>query len=191
MKAVGLAQLILFVTSLSLITASQGDCPPWFFPDTDNGTECVCSNAETDKVIKCSKDTASLKIGVCMAYNNETKDTEIGQCPYILQHSNFSSDNLYFRLPKHIYNLTSFMCGPLHRKGLLCGKCEDGSGPALYSYTLECKKCWGHSFGCMFSKWKGRKESLNCFGLIAGSTLVLILHNVCKFAGVAIQFGLT
>ena len=39
------------------------------------------------------------------------------------------------------------MCGPLHRKGLLCGECEDGFGPALYSYTLECKKCWGHGLG--------------------------------------------
>jgi len=39
------------------------------------------------------------------------------------------------------------MCGPLHRKGVLCGECEDGFGPALYSYTLEGKKCWGHSLG--------------------------------------------
>jgi len=43
--------------------------------------------------------------------------------------------------------LNSFMCGPLQRKGLLCGECENGFGPALYSYTLECKKCWGHGLG--------------------------------------------
>ena len=147
MKAVGLAQLVLFVTSLSLITASQGACPPWFFPDTDNGTECVCSSYETATVVKCSKGTALLRIGVCMTYNNETRDTEIGPCPYILKRSNFSSGNHYFHLQKHTSNLTSFMCGPLHRKGLLCGECEDGFGPALYSYTLECKSCWGHSFG--------------------------------------------
>ena len=147
MKAVGLAQLVLFVTSLSLITASQGACPPWFFPDTDNGTECVCSSYETATVVKCSKGTALLRIGVCMTYNNETRDTEIGPCPYILKRSNFSSGNHYFHLQKHTSNLTSFMCGPLHRKGLLCGECEDGFGPALYSYTLECKQCWGHGLG--------------------------------------------
>ena len=39
------------------------------------------------------------------------------------------------------------MCGSLHRTGLLCGECEEGFGPALYSYTLECKKCWGHGAG--------------------------------------------
>jgi len=43
--------------------------------------------------------------------------------------------------------LNRFMCGPLHRKGWLCGECEDGFGLALYSYTLECKKCWGHGLG--------------------------------------------
>ena len=143
MKATG---LILFATFLPLTSANLVDCPPWFFPDADNGTECVCSRVVTDKTVKCSKDTAMLRIGVCMTYNNETEDTEIGPCPYISQRSNLSSD-LYFRLPKHTSNLTSFTCGSLHRTGLLCGECEDGFGPALYSYTLECKKCWGYGLG--------------------------------------------
>ena len=39
------------------------------------------------------------------------------------------------------------MCGPLNREGTLCGKCKDGYGIALYSYTLECSKCWGHGYG--------------------------------------------
>ena len=33
------------------------------------------------------------------------------------------------------------------RTGPLCGEFEEGFGPALYSYTLECKKCWGHGAG--------------------------------------------
>ena len=148
MKAIGL-QLVVFVTSLSLTTASQNVCPPWFFPDASNGTghRCVCSSIETDKVVRCRKNTAWLRIGVCMTYDNETKDTEIGPCPYIFQRLNFSSDNLYFHLPEQTSNLTSFTCGSLHRQGLLCGECEDNFGPALYSYTLECKKCWGHGAG--------------------------------------------
>ena len=144
MKAIS---LILFATSLPFTTANQSDCPPWFFPDADNGTECVCSSAETDKAVECGKDTALLRIGVCMTYNNKTKETEIGQCPYILQRSNFSTNKLYFNLPKDTSNLNSFMCGLLHRKGLLCGECEEGFGLALFSYTLECKRCWGHGVG--------------------------------------------
>ena len=147
MKALVLIQLLLLVTSLSLTTANQVDCPPWFFPDADNGTECVCSSVMTDRAVKCRNDRAFLRIGFCMTYNRETKDTEIGPCPYILQRSNFSRNNLYFRLPKHTSNLNSFMCRPLHRQGQLCGECEDGFGPAIYSYTKECKKCWEHGTG--------------------------------------------
>ena len=146
MKAVGLIQLILYIAFLPLAKANQGDCPPWFILDADNGAECVC-NVGTDKAVKCNKDTAMLRIGYCMTYNNETKDTEIGPCPYIFQRSNFSSDNFYFRLPNNTSKLTRFMCESLHRTGLLCGECEDGFGPAIYSYTLECKKCWGHGAG--------------------------------------------
>jgi len=71
MKAIGLVQLILFVTLLCLTTANQVDCPPCFFPDADNGTECSCSSVETAKAVKCGKDTALLRIGYCMTYNNE------------------------------------------------------------------------------------------------------------------------
>jgi len=60
---------------------------------------------------------------------------------------NLQRDNYYLWLPNHTYNLTSFMCGSIHRKGLLCAECEVGFGPALYSYTLECSKCWGHGYG--------------------------------------------
>ena len=71
MKAIVLIQLLLLVTSLSLATANQADCPPWFFPDADNSTECVCSSVGTDQAVKCRKDRAFLRIGVCMTYNNE------------------------------------------------------------------------------------------------------------------------
>ena len=33
------------------------------------------------------------------------------------------------------------MCGPYNRKGLLCGECIDGYGPAVYSRNLKCSNC--------------------------------------------------
>ena len=146
MKAPCLAELFLFVIFLARTTADQDDCPPWFFSNAENGTGCVCSNALSRKV-KCSRDTALLRIGNCMTYNQATEDTEIGLCPYISNHFNPKRDNYYLPLPNHTSNLTTFMCGSLHRTGQLCGECEDGFGPALYSYTLECKKCWGQGAG--------------------------------------------
>ena len=39
------------------------------------------------------------------------------------------------------------MCGPLNREGTLCGRCKPEYGPALYSYTLQCERCWDHGYG--------------------------------------------
>jgi len=66
MKARGVAKLFLLVTFLALIAADQGDCPPWFFPDLDNGIGCVCNSVHRSKV-KCSGNTALLRIGNLIA----------------------------------------------------------------------------------------------------------------------------
>jgi len=122
MSLLSQANLILSVGFLALTTASQGDCPPWFFPDADNSTECVSTYKE---MVKCSKHTALLRVDICMTYNSVTENIEVGPCPYISQHTNLSSGNFFFQLPKDTSNLSSFMCGSLHRTGLLCGECED------------------------------------------------------------------
>ena len=62
------------------------------------------------------------------------------------------------------------MCGPLNREGTLCGKCEDGYGIALYSYTLECSKCWGHGYGWVLY------YLLELFPITVMYFLVVILH---------------
>ena len=146
MKAHVITQLFLFVSSIALTMASQSSCPPWFFPDGENGTECACSSVETNGV-KCSQDAALLRISFCMTYSSATEDTEVGPCPYFSHYIRLSSGMFFLQLPNLTSNLTSFMCGSLHRKGRLCGECEDGFGPALYSYTLQRKKCWGHGLG--------------------------------------------
>ena len=33
------------------------------------------------------------------------------------------------------------MCGPYNRKGLLCGECIDGYGPAVFSPYIKCENC--------------------------------------------------
>ena len=80
-----------------------------------------------------------------------TGATEYGPCPYIA-HYNTTTNPVdphvwYIKLPSNVSSLNEFMCGPLNREGLLCGKCKDGYGTALYSYTLKCSKCWGHGYG--------------------------------------------
>ena len=63
MKAIHLVQLSL-ETILHLTGANYVDRPPWSFSDADTSTKCICSNEETDKSVKCGKDTALWRIGV-------------------------------------------------------------------------------------------------------------------------------
>ena len=38
--------------------------------------------------------------------------------------------------------MTSYMCGPLNRKGLVCSECADGFGPSVTSFGYtKCIKC--------------------------------------------------
>ena len=83
-----------------------------------------------------------------MTYNSSTEVTEYGPCPYIAHYNTTTVEReLDIQLPVNVSLLNEFMCGPLNREGELCGKCKDKYGIALYSYTLECSKCWGHGYG--------------------------------------------
>ena len=62
------------------------------------------------------------------------------------------------------------MCGPLNRDGELCGRCKDGYGIALYSYTLKCSKCWGHGYGWVLYYF------LELFPITVLYFLVVIFH---------------
>ena len=47
----------------------------------------------------------------------------------------------YFPLPCNISELNNFMCAGLNREGELCGRCQEGFAPPVYSYSLKCVNC--------------------------------------------------
>ena len=134
--------LFIFLFTLTEQTIAQQDiCPPWFVPDNRSSTGCSCHSLYPN--VLCGSDYPLLHLGNCMTYNNETKVTAVGPCPYIAHYNTtFVDQVLYIQLPRNMS-----MCGPLNREGTLCGNCKDGYGIALYSYTRECSKCWGHGYG--------------------------------------------
>ena len=143
MKEIELLLLVLF--SIWQTSAQQDVCPPWFVPDNRSSTGCSCRSSYGEVICDL---TTLLQLGFCMTYNSTTKTAEYGPCPYITHYKVTSVDYvLYIQLPSNVSLLNEFMCGPLNREGPLCGKCKDGYGIALYSYTLECSKCWGHGYG--------------------------------------------
>ena len=107
-----------------------------------------------------------------MTYNSTTGITEYGPCAYIAHYNITTSFDrvFYIQLPSNLSVPNEFMCGPLNREGELCGKCKDGYGIALYSYTLECSKCWRHGYGWVLYYF------LELFPITVMYLLVMIFH---------------
>ena len=162
--------VLIFLFSFAVQTTAQQDvCPPWFIPDNRSITGCSC-HQYVSKVI-CGPDFPLLCFGFCMTYNNITGATEFGACPYIAHYDTTRFDGFTcIQLPSNVSLLNEFMCGPLNREGTLCGKCKDGYGTALYSYTLECSKCWEHGYGWLLYYF------LELFPITVMYFLVVIFH---------------
>ena len=159
--------LLIFLSGLMRQTAAV--CPPWFIPDNSSRTGCSCHKYGAG--VKCGKNSSLLQFGYCMTYDNTTERTEYGPCPYIRHFNNTAvAHKFYIQLPENVSLLNEFMCGPLNREGTLCGKCKDGYGIALYSYRLECSKCWGHGYGWVLYYF------LELFPITVMYFLVVIFH---------------
>ena len=141
-------QIFLLILLFSFIEKTIGReiCPSRLIADNRSSTGC-----SRESVICCGAEVTFLHLGYCMTYNSTSDTIKHGLCPYI---GHYNTTNGVFYMPHVFYIqlpvvslLNDFMCGPLNREGELCGKCKDGYGIALYSYTLECSKCWGHGYG--------------------------------------------
>ena len=77
----------------SIVTALS--CPPGF---VSKGNSCACGDWP-DRMVVCDNDslTASIIVGFCMTYDNETGEVRAGACPQ----GNFRSDlhMFYYPLP--------------------------------------------------------------------------------------------
>ena len=111
-------------------------------------TPLLCDNssyyAHHGGVISCSKSEPIVPFGYCATFNDETKVLSVSECPYLQSDDyNFISlgSNLYIILPRNLSQLNDYMCGPLNRKGLVCGQCADGFGPSITSFGYKCVNC--------------------------------------------------
>ena len=150
MKAAHLCLFIFLLSFTEQTTAQHDACPSWFIFQAHNGSSITCHCIYSSLTgVKCFP---ILQFGFCVTYNSSTEIVELGPCPYVSHYNTYTSigivdNNVFYILPDNASLLNEFMCGPLNREGPLCGKCKDGYGIALYSYTLECSKCWGHGYG--------------------------------------------
>ena len=129
------------------IQPSSCSCPPWFFPDPSFNDTCRCGES-IHGAVKCNETLQESAIldCYCMTYNEST-GVVAGPCFYNCENMRKGQgDMLYHPLPHHVEELNSAMCGQFHRGGQLCGSCEEGYSPLVYSYDLQCFNCTGSHY---------------------------------------------
>ena len=118
----------------SSVSASNTSCPTWFYySSTTNQRECVMYAAD----------------GFCVTFTKQEGLYYAGDCPF--RHTENNTDRISSELPSDPDRLNDRMCGPYNRMGLLCGRCIDGYGPAVYSLDMKCANCSKLSTGYAIS----------------------------------------
>ena len=131
-----------FEVSAQEVQPSSSSCPPWFFPDPSSNDTCRCGES-IHGAVKCNETLQESAIldCYCMTYNEST-GVVAGPCFYNCENIPKGEDDmLYHPLPHRVEELNSAMCGHFHRGGQLCGSCEEGYSPLVYSYDLQCFNC--------------------------------------------------
>ena len=129
------------------VAVEKKPCPTWYQETKYNGvTRCVCGATLEDYIV-CNYTTQKTLIfaGYCMSYNDTSKDTVAGGCPFSNHHD--GAQIFYFTLPNDTSELNTFTCSGLNRTGLLCSQCQRGLGPSVLSYKWQCVECFDKRYG--------------------------------------------
>ena len=103
---------------------------------------CVNSSYNCHWQITCTDSGPLLPPGYCATYNEKTEFLSLAVCPYTQPNAFNMSPSGQIVLPRNLSQLNDYMCGPMHRKGIVCSECADGFGPSVttFGYT-ECTRC--------------------------------------------------
>ena len=123
---------------LSLSQEGQGlSCPPWF---TSEAGECR-PGPTLGGIIQQDLLTLQTSLLLCHCMSEVNGALVVGACMYTCK-----AVMGYYPLPCHVSQLQNFTCGDLHRRGELCGQCEDGYAIPVYSYDLACVRCENYKY---------------------------------------------
>ena len=133
MYTVGQSVAVLCVISI-VYAQDNGQCPTWF-RSTSSGCEC---GSKVGGLIECDQYTNSvaIRLGYSMTYDNST----VFGFNNFAQYSNVTN-GFFVPLLSDPLLLSSYSCTEYNRTGLLCGKCVEGYGPAVYYFTFHCTDC--------------------------------------------------
>ena len=122
---------------------NDSTCPTWFICNSRNS--CQCGNEHNYAVVCDTERRESAVLDChCVTYDRQTGSTYLGLCFYNCENTNTNKkmDPIHNKLPrKPEVLLNKSACTRFHRRGLLCGDCEEGYSPFVLSYNLSCVKC--------------------------------------------------
>ena len=127
----------------SHLTSTSAHCPPWYYFSSNH---CVFGD-HLEGIMR--EDTHTMQASVQHLYCLTTSSysnmniTVVGGCLFSLEY--FRS--FYLPLPCNISKLNDYTCADLNREGQLCGRCQDGFAPPVYSYSIRCVNCTDYRFG--------------------------------------------
>ena len=142
-------------TTATSPVSSSGDpyCPPWL--DHGDG-KCYCSEPRKHKDrIHCDQADGSVQVqtGLCLTWDSLTNRTLLADCPYFSTRTSANESVCHYYIytvPSTVSHseLNSYVCSPYHRKGLHCGECIEGYGPApfLNGANIPCADCSKHNY---------------------------------------------
>ena len=124
---------------LSSVSASNTSCPTWFYHNNTTH-QCECGSLLGD-MFRCNQleKRAQIANGFCATSTEQEGLYYAGHCPF--GHTENNTNRMFSELPSDPDRLNEVMCGPYNRKGLLCGECIDGYGPAVFSPYQKCENC--------------------------------------------------
>ena len=142
-----ISTLVVVHVYLSSVLASNTSCPTWFYY---NNVTCECGQLFDTKVY-CNQQEreAGITDGFCATSTEQEGQYYAGYCPF--RHTENNRGRIFSEMPCDPNLLSDMMCGHYNRKGLLCGRCIDGYGPAVYSFNMKCADCSKISTGSAIS----------------------------------------
>ena len=122
------------------LNVTLSPCPPGYYEQGHGRTTmCTCAHEGYNSLITCTTNmTAILQLqGSWIGYADSSKQQILaGSSPYTFRKNVI--------LPQDPNDLEEFLCGNYSRRGVLCGECSEGHGPAISSGIFDiydCVKC--------------------------------------------------
>ena len=136
-----LCTLLLCVQSEANLTSellhdNSTTCPTWTYWKQSKQA-CVCG-AKYRAIVSCDINGSYYKVYIlnlyCMTLDTKQDKEVLGACSFSIKHTHLS-------IPSNLSLLQSRMCDYVSRTGQLCGQCQDGTSPPVYSYYPQCVHC--------------------------------------------------